>query len=427
MAWLLLSFLTALCGIMILRALLVTERCYHFPFFAAGIFLTFILPQLPGIINDRFVDNSAIVKALVMSILCLAMCWAGWHFGMRSRPARNVAFSEKHLVIAAASMSLAGAYFFYQLGQLPDAERLKSMMTGRAVTYLFFAKLLTYGFAIALLCHALRPSKVTLLIILFDAAFYFERIVIAGRRGETAEFFILIALAFWFQRGWVVPRPAILAGLTVALAGLLGAGEYRQATFYTGEPNWKAVMQIDLGEKWKDLLQEGGPEMVNAAKIIGHVDQTKAFDLGINHWNWTVFAYVPAQLVGRSFKEALMLEQPPMFERGYEPPIGSTATGMADAFVSFWYFGCAKFFAIAWIMGWLYTSATRGNTATQLAYMLLAVPSILSISHFTHEIVIAGIHLAIFLVPTLFLASAGVRRARTLSVAKPAVFRSQRF
>ncbi len=55
-------------------------------------------------------------------------------------------------------------------------------------------------------------------------------------------------------------------------------------------------------------------------------------------------------------------------------------------------------------MGRIYSAARRGSTVMQLVYMLSAVPSMLTITHFTNEIVIAWIHLAAFMIPVLIYA-----------------------
>ncbi|KAA0699034.1 hypothetical protein DTW90_06160 [Neorhizobium sp. P12A] len=404
MAWFFFALTTAFSIVLVVYNLLVRGRYFHFSFLAAAIFVVFVTPQMPGIINSRFIGEDAVVKTLFFSILCLAMCVIGWGWGMRGQSIRDLRFSESRLLAGAAVLSLSGAYFFYQFDHLPDEERLRGILTGAAVSYLFFAKLLAYGFAIAVLCYARRPSYLALSIILFDTMFYLERIVIAGRRGDAAEFCLIIGLAYWFQRRWAVPRYAVVASLMFAVIAMIGAGQYRDATFNNGTTNWSAVLDIDLKENWNQLIAQGGAEMTNAVTAINNIDEHKGFDYGIEHWNSIVFAFVPAQLVGTPFKKSLAIPVPSVFQLGYETSVGSTSTGMTDAFASFWYFGCVKFLIIAWIMGWIYAAAMRGNTAMQLVYMMSVVPSMLTITHFTNEIVIAWIHLAAFMFPALYFA-----------------------
>ena len=407
MSWLLIFILMALCLGMLVHGLWVPGRFYKFPFLAAGIFLTFVLPQLPGLANSRFLSESALIKTVIFSCFCLAMCGIGWSFGEHVKTRKTHIFSEQRLLYAAAFLSLVGAYFFLKFGRLPDEERLRGILTGTAVAYLFFAKLLTYGLALALICYARRSSMFALSIILFDSLFYLDRIVIAGRRGEMAEFCLLIALAFWFQKRWNVPRIAVVAGLALSIVGLLGAGEYREATYYSQTKDWGAVANIDLAKNWHNLMEQGGAEMTNALVSIEQVDETMQLDFGIEHWNSIIFAYVPAQLVGRELKRALYIDLESIYGKFYFPSIGSTSTGMADSFASFWYFGCLKFFLLAYLLGRLYKSALAGNTASMAIYMLSVVPAMLAITHFTNEIVIAWIHMLIFLGPALYYARLG--------------------
>lgn len=382
---------------------------YSFPFLAAAMFLTFVLPQIPGLINDRFMpQDGALARAVFFSWLCLVMCAVGWLLGSHSKTGWwDAAFSERRLLIYAAALSLLGAYFFHKFGQLDDDQRLRGFLTGTAVAYLFLAKALTYGLAIALLCFARRPSMLALWIILFDAAFYFDRIVIAGRRSDTAELALMIALALWFQLRYIVPRSLVALSMVLAVVGLLGAGEYRAATYYGGAPNWRAVLDIDLAENWRNLIEQGGPEFRNLAFSISYVSEKNAYDYGTTHWNTLVHSYVPAQLVGSSLKESLYAGTPLRYAIDYEPAPGTTPTGMMDSFASFSYLGCLKFALVGGMLAAIHCAAMRGNTAMQLLYMLSVMPAMLVVTHFTNEIVIAWVHIAVFMIPGLLFARIG--------------------
>lgn len=384
---------------------------FDFPFLAAAMFLTFVLPQIPGLIDDRFMpQNSALSGAIFFSWLCLVMCSVGWQLGKHSKLGPDLVFSEKRLLYYAAGLSLMGAYFFYRFGQLADEERLRGFLTGTAVAYLFFAKMLTYGLAIALLCFAHRRSSLALCIILFGLAFYFDRIVIAGRRSEAAELALMVSLAIWFHRGWAVPRFFVSISLVFAMVGLVSAGEYRAATYYNSAPDWRAVLEINPVENWQKLLKQGGPEFRNLVFSISSISESQEYDFGVSHWNSLAFTYVPAQLVGSKIKESLYIETPSVYSKDYDPLPGTTPTGMMDSFASFSYFGCLKFALVAGILSWIYSCAMQGNTSMQILYMLSAMPAMLVITHFTNEIVIAWVHMAVFLIPGLLYA--GMRPAR---------------
>jgi hypothetical protein len=392
---------------------------YAYPFLAAGMFATFVLPQIPGLAADKFIPAGYMERAVFFSLLCLLMCGAGWWLGTRTKAKWDWIFSEQRLLHYAALLSVVGAYFFHKFGELSDAERLVGFLSGAAVSYLFFARLLTYGLAIALLCFARRPSRLALAIIAFDCLFYFDRIVIAGRRGDAAEFFLMIALALWFQKRWPVPRWTGALGLVFALVGLLGAGDYRAATYYSGAPDWTAVSKIDLAANWNTLISQGGPEVRNLAFSMAYVESHEAYDYGADHWNTLVNSYVPAQLVGTALKQSLFLPVPPVYQPGYVPSPGTTQTGMMDAFISYWYFGALKFALIAALMGYIYTLAMRGNSAMQLLYMLSVMPSMLAITHFTNEVLVAWVHIFGFILPGLFYAKVRPPRTRMMPAARP--------
>ena len=407
MAWLATVFLAALIVAMLAHGFVTRGRVFTFPFLAAAIFLTFVLPQIPGLINDHFIDNGSVTSAVLFSALCLAACHVGWELGMRCPIGWDVALSEQRLLRSATVLSLVGAYFFNKFGHLPDEERLRGMLTGTSVAYLFFARLLTYGFVIAVLCYAGRPSRFALAIIAFGCVFYFDRIVIAGRRSELSEFGLILALAFWFQRRWSIPRVAVVAGIVASLVGLLGAEEYRNAIYYKGDSQWSDLANIDLEKNFNSLLENGGTEMRNLVANMEYASEAQEFDYGVSHWNNMVYTFVPAQIFGSDFKHSLELDVSVTFDRNHTAMLGSTEMGMWDAYGSFWYFGAVKFLIIGILLGWMYAAAMAGNTTMQALYMLSATPSMLTITHFTNEIVIAWVHILAFLAPVAIYASWG--------------------
>ena len=88
----------------------------------------------------------------------------------------------------------------------------------------------------------------------------------------------------------------------------------------------------------------------------------------------------------------------------YTPMLGSTQTGFSDAFASFWYFGSLKFFLIAFCMQKLWWAARAGSFMAQLLYMLLPMNALEAITHSTQNFVSPWVHIAIFLLPGIYLA-----------------------
>jgi hypothetical protein len=402
---LLLTF-AALCALMLFQGMIRRGAIYEFPFLAGAVFTGYILPQLVGLSSDRFLPAGALETTLIMAILSAAMCWFGAAVPHRPLRAFNWSYDERRLLIVSVALSLAGAYFYFAISRLPPEMVNVSQWTGLPVVYLFFARVLTYGFAIGVLLFARNGSRAALAVALYGGVFALDRILLAGRRQDLIEFLTIILLAFWFQRNRCVPRPLMLVGLVLGALFVNSIGDYRAATAGPEGTRWEAIAKIDFIDNFSRIAEQGGAEVRNAVFNIAAVKRSMDFDLGVSHWNGLVFSYVPAQLVGAGIKAALYLpqSQPAYDEFFYTPPTGSTWTGLSDAFQSFWYFGCLKFFLIAIVMRKLWLAASGGNLTAQLLYMLLPVHALEAITHTTQYFLSPLVHLAVFLIPPLMLA-----------------------
>jgi len=177
-----------ICCLLLLQGMIARGAIYEFPFLAGAVFAGFALPQFVGLASDPFLPPGALEKTLVMASLCAAMCWAGYAISSRPWPLFRWEYDDNRLLKVSIGLSLAGCYFYYAFSQLPEDVLNSSQMTGIPVVYLFFARLLSYGFAIAVLLYARTGSRMALLVALFGSVFYLERIVIAGRRADLIEF-----------------------------------------------------------------------------------------------------------------------------------------------------------------------------------------------------------------------------------------------
>jgi len=389
------------------------ERMYQFPFLAGVMTFGFLLPQIPALVNDPFLPAGAYAKTMLMGCLSLAMLALGWRFAKRPLNFLTMSFSERRLIWAAAALSGFGAVFYFLLSRLPGEVSIGIQMTGIPVVYLFFAQLMPYGLAIALLCFARRPSWLALFIIIFDLVFYLDRILVTGKRAEAIQLVLMILLALWFYRRIVVPRSLMLIGILAGTFLMTSMGDYRQITRAASGFVLDDILEIDYAANFNETLERGGLEMRNAVQRIDEIDRRLEFDYGKFHWNRVIFTFVPAQLVGSKIKEALQFNTPKP-SRDYNPMTGTTETGLVDAFASFWYFGAIKFLLLAWVMRRLWETAMAGEMLGQLVYMLSIVPAMHAISHQTDWVIPVWIHMAIFLIPILALC-----RIRNRSVGLP--------
>jgi hypothetical protein len=383
---------------------------YQFPFLIGLITFGFILPQVPALADDSFLPDGAFARFVGFTTLCLVMCWLGCLPRVEPFKIFRHAFLEHRLLVAAACFSLLGAYFYYALSRLPGDMVVGVQMSGASVVYFFFSRLLCYGMTISVLCFARRPSLPALLIICFDLVFYFDRIIVTGKRAETLELFMIFALAFWFYRGWQIPRSIAIALVVLGPIVMSSMSDYRDITRANDAPIWEEIANIDVIGNLENLYSQGGPEVRNGILRVNDANSRMNFDYGKVHWNHLIYDFVPSQFTGSAFKEALMLPMPKL-ALDYMPLTGTTETGMADAFQSFWYFGAIKFLILAYLVNRLWVSANAGYFVAQVAYSLTIVPGIHSISHQTDWVLSAWVHMIIFLPPALLYARVSAKQA----------------
>ncbi|MDH7803228.1 MULTISPECIES: hypothetical protein [unclassified Rhizobium] len=376
------------------------ERIYEFPFLTGVITFSFIMPQIPGLASERFLPEGAFARAALFMMLCLFMCWWGWSRTAKPFSFFRIDFDETRLLIVAAVLSVAGAYFYFQLSRLPGELTIAVQMTGVPVMYIFFSRLLSYGLAIAVLCLARRFSWLALVVLAFDLVFYLDRIVITGKRAEAVELIMMFALAWWFYKGRAIPRILVIVALFLGTLSMNSMGDYRAITKANAAPVWDDIKKIDFVGNLEKVFRDGGDEMRNAIMRIDNTATTLQFDYGKFHWNRLVFNFVPAQLVGMEVKRSFMLPVP-VQSRDYNPVLGTTETGMADAFESFWYLGAFKFFLLAYLMRRIWVTANLGEFAAQFTYLLSIVPSMHAISHQTDWVLMVWVHMLMFAVPAL--------------------------
>lgn len=391
------------------------ERMIQYPFLAAVVFLGWMFPQLLGLTNNPWLIPAALDKTIFMAILCLAATWAGYNANHRPATMLNWNYDYDRLLRGAIVMMMVGGFFFYQVTLL--ASEAGTSWTGIITIYVFFSSLLTFGFALALILFLNRATWPSLFAVFCGLIFYFDRIVIHGRRAAMAEFGFMILLALWFNRRWTPSRLVMVTALVIGALVVNSIGDYRRTmlgeSYMTGSYGYVGaglddILNIDFFGNLRDIAKgdSGNFELTNAAMDIEAADQTLQFDYGLSLWNAFVNNYVPAQWVGKEFKQAITVRLGADTRRilGHNPHTGSTLTGLSDAFKSFWYFGAIKFFIIALILNRWYRAAIQGNIAGQLVVMLTIGAALHAITHSTHHFFTVFLQLTVFLLPVLALA-----------------------
>ena len=406
----------------IFRGMREPARMYQFPFWAAAVFVGFIVAPLLGLLRADYLPELALERYIFMCFLCLLMCWLG-DFTAQRRGSRNIKSTEydpTRWLAGAILLILVGGLAFIKSRSLFQNEF--DMSTGITVAFNFFVTLLRYGFIMALI-HLLRSrSRYALVLVLLAALFYLDRIVFLGRRRDAVEFAFVLAGSVWFVLHKSVPRPVIIGGILVGTLVLYSTGAYRSiAVSRSGERDWSRLRDINIVDTFKNVTTEGSSETVAGIYLTAACADDMAFDFGLNHWNGLVFNYVPAQVFGSEFKESFYLPVPNVSEiafrnYGYIKPTGSTVTGMMDCYGSFWYFGCLNFFLIAYIMRRLYRRAIAGNIIAQSIYLFMMTNALHTITHSTTWFVSPWVHMLVFWIPLMFYAGGRSSTIRPVSL-----------
>jgi hypothetical protein len=334
------------------------------------------------------------------------MLRSGWQKGCTNAWVGTIhrSFYRDRLILWAALLALIGSWGNWKIRDLPE-EMTSGAWSGLPVAYLFFAVALTYGYALSINLWLRYKAKTALAVIAAACFVYLSVIVFGGRRQPAAEFVLIPAVSLWFLKNTTLPRIVPIIAMVGMLLFLQSTGEYRSAAHVAKHRGgWGQLNDIPFLGNLQATLAYGGPELTNAAMRIDAADQGKMFDFGLSLWNAMAFTYVPRQIVGPELKQSLMfsLKDPEYEAFGYLPNVGTTWTGFATAFVSFWYLGCSMFFIVGWVMGRLYRRALDGDLFAQVVYSLMLIQSALVITHGTFMFVTPWPQMALFLLSGLY-------------------------
>jgi cytochrome b561 len=226
--------------------------------------------------------------------------------------------------------------------------------------------------------------------------------IYSGRRENTVQFFLTLALTLYYQKKIRPPRLAIVFAVLFAMLAIPATGTYRAIA---AERNWSQVRQIDLVGNFENYLNsESILELRNAAMVMEATQHSGSYDYGAGYWDQLVFRFVPAQLLGKGFKDSLMFQssdertQNDLSNLGYAISGGSTITGMADSFQQFGWFGCVFFAALGLLFKTLFRATQQPNAVfAQLFYILIATSALRAVTHQTIDFLPGLVYYIIFL------------------------------
>ena len=368
------------------------ENIYQCPFFMGGIFAIFILPQAIALINNPGgLRQEDLQTIFAMASLCLAMIWFGYKMGnsreFRDKVANPENFSEKKMFQGGIAFVCVAYFFHFKILKLPEEIRNESNWFGIITVYYFFRCLIYPGFTIIFLRTLASLNWFNLMATLLAGALPLNLIIFEGRREVTATFLLTIGLSLFFKKKWCPPRLLVSIALFSTMIAIPLIGIYRGVA---KNRDWAKLSEVNFKEEFLKYMKEGETlELRNAGYMIQYALETNSYALGAGYWDAMVFRFVPAQFLGKNFKDSLMIRPRDLIRNelesrvSYKIPTGLTYTGIGDAFLQFGFLGSLFFFLLSFFFKKLWIKAASGNLYRQIFYIQLISPAMLTATHDT--------------------------------------------
>lgn len=421
MELLLIIILFSVCILGIVCGIIQRNGLIWYPFLSAAVILGWAMPQILAIFDSNLAPGVSLSKTVLMIILSYIAGWVGYSYkteGIRqsalNAPTRNYSWRGLRIVMIVSAM--AGSYFFFKVSQL--AAEIIAMYggqwTGIITIFVFLATPLTYALVLSLSVLSRRLDIVAILALLFCMAFILHRVVIQGRREAAVQLVLFVAIFVYLRYKWLPSRAVQIAAIVVGAVFVTSIGDYRATMLDTSTGlDWTGagvddIIRIDFASNFNQSTRRvPSLELFNAVLTIAGSEDAPAFDLGLSLWNGFVHSYVPGQFIGARLKADMMIDLRNVRDMyGFQWHVGTTSTGFADAFRSFWYFGSMLFFVIGRILRYWMYRAQSGDLLGAAMIMLLLPESLLAITHSTHSFFLAFVSLFVFLIVPMRLVSA---------------------
>lgn len=397
-----LGVLITVSGLLIIRGLMFKTGPLRYSFLTAVVVAGWFIPQALGLVDDLMLPDGGFALTMFYASACLVAVHLGEVLTKRPSSMNVVAYDQKRLLIGAGIMSAVGLFAYSMTFRVNFEFTERGLTTGLVTILYFFARLQYFGFGIALLLLLSRWSWPALAIVLIDLNSIVGFTLFGGRRGPAVDIALISLCMLWFQRQLMVSRVALVAGATVAAIVVNSIGEYRSLVASNARlPTLEEIFEIDFLGNFTRITEEGFYEVRNAINYVAASFDTANYDFGLSYWNFLIFSFIPAQIVGADIKAALMfnLDDNAIAAYGYERHTGTTFTGFADSFTSFSFLGALVFFAISRLFANWWHRANAGDVRAQAFYAISMASALHGVTHATQWFVVSLAMLFIFVLP----------------------------
>jgi hypothetical protein len=389
----------ALAILFVIKIMQDPSRIYHYPYIISFAFVFFIVPQVVVIYLKQTLPLQTTNRLFLMTILCWIMSFLGWYSykpkSLVFKKFIGVNYNKKNLSFTAILFIAIGIIVNIIAHKLLKENDYGGQATGSVTILIFFQQLLVLGTGICLSLWLKDKGKLDLIFAIIGILYGFYIGILLGRRISTVTTLIVLGLPFFVHYKRKPPRIIIISFITLVLFIMPSIGQYRQILKTSNSTSLffhRLVTELDIGKNFNDFYMNAESyELVNGAYIMDYTYRSSDYELGFGYWNRLIFNFVPGQIVGVEEKKSLMIDLKLLSEnrrdvRSTNPNYitGGTATGMADGFQQFDYFGSLFFLFVAMFMKKLWVTINdTGHHLLQVFYAILLVSSILSITHTT--------------------------------------------
>lgn len=365
-----------------LRGILGNNRFFEFPTVAALLYLAYFVPQ--ALAAERNPLLQAYQPWVLWFYMSCALLMLAIGFSIGKRLARKQAagrppVGQSSFLIAVGSVGLAIVSLFAnnQVSNLSEAANaMGTSWTGEITAWYLLMQTTFYAFALSFLGFLRGERNKILLLVAVITLYSIASMLDANvKRNLIAEVAIILGGAWFFVKHRQPPRVFLLVGCFLGMVLLHQVGAVRG---YIAEERGTAIDAIVEGVPFKEFRYfsyDQSPEIQQAMVDIYAARQSGRIEGPASLWNQTVHHYVPAFLLGRDFKESLMIESSSAGEEYYRLDAferdGATRTGFSDTYKSYSILGVFVFLIMGMFMGWLFGMAMHGRMWAQFYYILL--------------------------------------------------------
>jgi hypothetical protein len=385
----------------LVRILQKPELIYYFPYIMSFGFSIFILPQVYVIYEKKpfFIDDT--VRLFLMTLLCWGMSFVGWYTYKPKSFVFKKSFLKDHnenkLSLVACLFVVLGIGFNFVTFQIFKTTEFEGQQATGIVTILaFFAQLLFLGTGLCLALWFKNKKTLVQVFAILGVLYCFYIGVLQGRRQQTLYALFVVGVPLFLSFQIKPSRLLVIASLVGAFLLIPSMDQYRRILKKSDDVSQffsSVVSEIDYTKNLKDsYINSKSIELINAGYRINHAYRSGEYRTGLDYWNYLVFRFIPSQLLGKEFKQSLMVKgsifsNPIKYtKQGYNPNYvtGTTETGIGDAFAQFDYFGCLFFFFLGMFMKrmWFTLTETR-SPIVQTFYSILLIDCLIALTHGT--------------------------------------------